>query len=488
MKTKIFRMVLFVALVFGLFGPSTIVHASPTTWTVTNLTDTNDGVCDSNCSLREAISVALSGDTIVFASSARGTILLGSMLSVVKSITISGPGISALAISGNDVTQVFNISDLSTDVNISNLTITHGRVVDGYGAGIYTQNNSLTLDHVAVTNNTVVSSINPNVEGGGIFNNSNTLTITNSIIAYNTANYSGGGIYKNYGASLSLTNVVVDHNQSLTGVGGGLWIPNIDTNPVDTVTLNNVSVTNNSAYCSGGGIFLEDSATISNSLIANNATTASGSSASCTNGGGLYMADASGGGQPVTISLTNVTVSGNNSGHYGGGIAAYFVLPLSSIAINNVTIANNQAPDSTYGDGGGIYAVGTKYIDFENTIISGNTSGAGFFPDCWGNLNSLDYNLIENTTGCTLSGTTTHNIPAGISPNLGALANNGGFSQTMTPRAGSPVIDTGNNATCAATDQRGILRPADGDNNGSIICDMGALEVDYRLFLPLILR
>lgn len=36
------------------------------TVTVTKIADTNDGVCDSDCSLREAVSASKNGDTIVF--------------------------------------------------------------------------------------------------------------------------------------------------------------------------------------------------------------------------------------------------------------------------------------------------------------------------------------------------------------------------------------------------------------------------------------
>ena len=42
---------------------------------------------------------------------------------------------------------------------------------------------------------------------------------------------------------------------------------------------------------------------------------------------------------------------------------------------------------------------------------------------------------------------------------------------------GSPAIDSGNNLTCLAIDQRGIPRPQDGDENGNAIADIGSIEM-----------
>ena len=152
-----------------------------------------------------------------------------------------------------------------------------------------------------------------------------------------------------------------------------------------------------------------------------------------------------------------------------------------AVTFNNVTIANNMRNGTpAVNGGGGIFAAGTDYIDLQNTIVAGNTSVvAGSGADCEGTINSLDYNLIQDTTNCTVNVTTTHNV-IGASANLGTLANNGGFTQTMSLLTGSPAINAGNDLTCALTDQRGFLR--------SSPCDIGAYESIYKLFLPLILR
>jgi hypothetical protein len=64
-----------------------------------------------------------------------------------------------------------------------------------------------------------------------------------------------------------------------------------------------------------------------------------------------------------------------------------------------------------------------------------------------------------------------------IIPRLDSLADNGGPTQTHALQIGSPALNTGNPAVpgsggnaCEPTDQRGFLRPADGN------CDIGAFE------------
>jgi hypothetical protein len=462
MKSRFFHLLVLLIFLTGtlLFVPSIAVHA--TTLTVINTNDSGPG------SLREAIGAAGDGSTIIF-SGVSGTITLSSQLNIYNSITITGPGSATLSVSGGDAVRVFYIAGV--DVSVSGLTITNGRVTDDYGGGIFKLSGTLMLDQVVISHNQAVKSESVGF-GGGIANFSGSLNITNSTLSYNTASNMGGAIYNYFDAGLLMTNVGVDHNQG-NSEGGGLAIRGpIEGHTAGTVSLDKVSITNNSAPSDSGGMYSDDSMSITNSLIANNSTSGYA--------GGLFFYDGGTGTQPITITMTNSTISGNSAVSGAGGVFISLTQALSSVTLNDTTIANNQIIGSS--TGGGIFVNGSG-INVENTIIAGNTSNGSSIPDdCYGTINSQDYNLIQTTTGCTINGTTTHNI-YGVSPQLAALAHNGGPTETMVLSVTSPAIDAGNPGipgsgldTCASLDQRGIVRPQ------GAYCDIGAFEYAVPTF------
>lgn len=153
-------------------------------------------------------------------------------------------------------------------------------------------------------------------------------------------------------------------------------------------------------------------------------------------------------------SLNNITFSGNNAEHFGGGMLSF----QSSPTLRNVTFSGNTATNN----GGGIYNLqGSPTLT--NAILWGNT------PDqIRGDLTSVIYSDVQG--GYPGTG----NINA--DPLLGPLADNGGFTQTHAIAAGSPAIDAGDPDVCPNIDQRAFTRPIDGDENGTAICDMGAYE------------
>ena len=128
--------------------PAVSVQAA--TFTVTKTADTNDGVCDADCSLREAVSAAnaaAGADTIDFAAGGRGSIALtqigdsdanfgASALLVTGPLTIAGPGAGALTITRSSATnfRLFRIAP-ATDFSISGATLTGGNSPRTSGSG-----------------------------------------------------------------------------------------------------------------------------------------------------------------------------------------------------------------------------------------------------------------------------------------------------------------------------------------------------------------
>src|SRR5436309_7013116 len=149
------------------------------TITVTTTSDSGLG------SLRQALADANNGDTINF--TVTGTIALTSdELAVDKSVTISGPGPTLLAVWGyvtlNAGIRVFHVTPNHT-VTIEGLTIRYG------GGGMYNDQATLTVNNCAVTYNSANGG-----DGGGINNASGTLIIINSTVRGNSADGGGGGI------------------------------------------------------------------------------------------------------------------------------------------------------------------------------------------------------------------------------------------------------------------------------------------------------
>src|SRR5262249_56202200 len=85
-----------------------------------------------------------------------GTIALTSgQLDITDSLTINGPGASALTVSGNHVSRVFGLAGNPT-VSIADLTVANGWTSGTPGGGISMTGGSLTLDRVAVSGNYAV--------------------------------------------------------------------------------------------------------------------------------------------------------------------------------------------------------------------------------------------------------------------------------------------------------------------------------------------
>jgi LPXTG-site transpeptidase (sortase) family protein len=149
-RGNIFRLLLIIALAAGMVSqPGGTVHAA--TLTVNNNFDSGAG------SLRQAVTDAVSGDTITFNPSLAGqTILLTSgEISIDKSLTIDGSSLgSQVTISGNTASRIFNIGEAS--LALDSLKLINGKADHG---GAILNNGTLFITNSTFSNNTATAAI-----------------------------------------------------------------------------------------------------------------------------------------------------------------------------------------------------------------------------------------------------------------------------------------------------------------------------------------
>jgi CSLREA domain-containing protein len=264
LKSKINRTIVFVCLAFLLLVLPQAGRAA--TWTVTKVADTADGVCDADCSLREAITAAAAGDTIGFSAlfnSAQTITLGGNELVINKNLTIDGTGANLLVISGNNQNRIFNVLP-NAIFYLSNVALVRGKAPANFPAG----GAILNFGTLILKNANVVS--NQASTGGGIANGA-TMYIINSAVFDNRASDSGGISNGGNNGALTIVNSTISGNTATAGAGGGL------NNYNGILDLTNVTVAYNRATGAGGGIMSQSTPVrLRNTLIANNMANAGG--------------------------------------------------------------------------------------------------------------------------------------------------------------------------------------------------------------------
>ena len=354
-----------------------------------------------------------------------------------------GVNLTNSTVSGNEAQYVGGGILSDGGVNLTNSTVS-GNEAD-FGGGI------LSDGGVNLTNSTVSGNEAGRYDGGGILSDGG-VNLTNSTVSGNEAGRDGGGIFSLGG--VNLTNSTVSGNEA-GRYDGGIFSS-------VSVTLTNSTVSGNEAQINGGGILSFGGVTLTNSTVSGNEAGGFG--------GGIF----SFGG----VNLTNSTVSGNEAGSFGGGILSRG----GAVTLTNSTVSGNEA--GTFGSG--IYISGTQNNTINNSIIANNQSAIA--PDISGDFSTstIEFSLIENTTGIT-GKTLTDGVDGNIlgkDPQLLALGDYGGPTQTHALHPDSPALNKGSDTlavdqsmTALTTDQRGASR-----FNGTV--DMGAFETQgYTLTL-----
>src|ERR1043166_1537082 len=217
-----------------------------TNLTVTKTADTNDGVCDADCSLREALDVADSDN-------------------VPDAISFNIPADSA-GCSGTDCTITLSsqftpfadggfLTTIDAAAGANRITLSGG----GSSASILEIDSGV---NISPDNLNFTGTTGNNGNAAITINSGGTMTITNSAL-YGNINNSPGGALKPPSSALTPHNVTISGNQSSNG--GGI----INTG---TVTASGLTLTNNIGGFGGGGVSNSGTFNIRNTIIAGNSS------------------------------------------------------------------------------------------------------------------------------------------------------------------------------------------------------------------------
>jgi hypothetical protein len=375
----------------------------------------------------------------------QGTISLTSPLPIIdRDLTITGPGTTALTIQRDPSAPAFRIFEIAylRTVSIRFLTIANGRADDG--GGLLNNGGALSLTAVAFNGNTAGNGLGG--LGGAIYNKG-LLAAGNCSFSTNNANIAGGAIYSNLGntaTTVTVTDSTFSGNTAYAGGGIGCGFC--------TLSVADSTFSGNSAALDGGGIGTSDATvTVTGSTFSRN-------SANASYGGGVYHRNG-------TLALTNSTFFGNSAFLSGGGILTDAA---ASLTLRNNTFSGNNVETGA----GGAIAYATPISDLltlTNNIFANSSRGGNCRIDFPSPL-PPGGNLSTDDT-CPADFHTTD-------PLLGPLADNGRFTQTMSPLQGSPILDSTVAANCPQADQRHVTRP---QRNG---CDIGAFEAIVSFTCP----
>lgn len=426
-----------------------------------------NGATPSNTSL-ELRNCTISGNS----SSHYGAVINSSDSGLSADLTINSS-----TISGNQAYDgiVLNRANPGTTANITinNSTITGNlsqygaisNIAQGAGASASTTINSSTISG----NNSYAGSV-LNVAGlmavGNVSINSSTVTGTNAFVGGVALNFGAGGT-----ANLNIVDSTLSSNSAVYG-GGVFNVSKYAASQMGTAnaTISGSTLVDNSALYGSSlintGFASNASMTVVNSTITGNHIPAIINGPTQRAGGSAYYSSILNGGkydggpgEAPTLSRIPQAAKDRFATRFPD---ASFTAPLHQrsplttiLNITNSTISGNVGTHSL----ANLYAT----TNLANTIIANTLGGV----DCYGTLAVNSANLISDGT-CS---------PAHSGdPMLGALADNGGTTQTMMPADTSPVRDAGDNSYAQLFsldfDQRGIGYAR--ITNGTV--DIGSVE------------
>ena len=416
--------------------------------TVSKTEDSFDGVCDSDCSLREAITLASQRQGSQRIHLAAGVYQLslappqdaagnpleehenlnGDLDVRYVAVTLLGAGMTRTVIDAGQLDRHFDVV-AGAGLHLQDLTLRNG--FHSSEGGVLRNYGVVELKRVRLINNQVRFAQRFG-RGGAIANHQSLRVLQSEFIR----NHLVGEFGMNYDPEAQ---------------GGAIY------NARDLLVRDSVFRGSRAAanYQSGGGaLYNTGFADVARSAFIGNGSTG--------NGGAVANADNG------VLGMSNSTLSSNVT-LYGGALAngvEYSETPASPKAhLVHLTIAANE--------GRGLYNAG--YARVRNSVVvrnSGtNCTSSGIFSEFDGRGLMLS---DSNFHGCTADFIVDN--ARVFNEVLYPIDTNASGTPGHPLRFGSPAVDAGISA-CASHDQRAVARPRDGDGDGVARCDLGAFEL-----------
>jgi predicted outer membrane repeat protein len=356
------------------------------------------------------------------------------------------------------------------------------------GGGVYNlPGSSLVAQNCEFTSNLVSTNVfSDDRKGGAIFHGGNSLTVTNSTFTTNVATIGGAiALYSATGPTVTVTDTTFSANSASSG--GAIYSDALSSLTLTRDTF--VGVTNDYSAGYGGAITLEGTACTLTSCSFSNMWCfvlggaiynfhGSVTGSMCTFAGGLASAGGAIGNSGGSTTLSNCTFSAN-SANQGGALKTE-----SDASGQIVNLSVNTFGGNSAGLAGGIYCYNNYGQSSSTVLLANNIFKTG--------ANGRNFEQSGSSASITSQGNNLSNDPANgdgttgpggflnasgdirnTDPQLAALADNGGQTQTIALLANSPAINAGNNANAPPRDQRSYAR--------SGLSDIGAFEYQGSL-------
>ncbi len=416
---------------------------------VTKTTDSFDGTCNSDCSLREAVHAAnqMPGEhnikleplTYVYSIPAprdeegitfeEDDISIGD-IEVRQSITITGSKTGSTVINANFKDRHFSVTNNAT-LSLSNVALTGGRC-STFGGAILNRG-SLYLQQVVMDRNFASAWMGGG--GGGAIANFNEMEIRRSSFSRNVASFGDSG----------------------SAMGGAIF--NSGKAYIRDSAFRQNRATTDDVTSQGGAIYNDGIADIGRSIFIKNAAA----------GGGMALYNR---GQ---MSVSNATVSDST------GEDIYYFGAVQNTTSGTLTLIHTSILGSIFGSGLLNYGA----VSIRNSIIIDNKYSSEFSTEYEDYKNCVNYapSSLFKTKGLLLgNGNTkcTGEIHAddstAYSEIVAPLAQNNYELESYALLPNSPAIDAAV-GSCSLHDQRWLPRPIDGNADGIAACDLGPIEM-----------